>query len=87
LNTDIKFGIHPSIEFSNITRGKVDSQQNEKRSYSTPSFNINFNWDLSKHFAVQIATNVLPRPDLRIIYNEPRTKVIISNGLKLVYKF
>lgn len=84
-NTDIKFGIHPSIEFSNITRGKIDNMQNEKRSYSTPSLNINWNWDLSKHFAIQIATNVLPRPDLRVIYGTKR--IIVSNGIKLVYKF
>ena len=86
-NTDIKFSIQPSLEWSNIWRGRIDNEQNTERTYSTPSLNINWNWDLSKHFAIQIATNILPRPDLRVIYNESHNRVIFSNGAKGVFKF
>jgi len=95
LNTDIKFSVHPSIEFSNINRtfnesvvweGKTVTTEVGK-SFSTPSFNINWNWDLHKNVAIQIGTNVLPRRDIQYIYKEDHMRVIVSNSLKLVYKF
>ncbi len=85
--TDVKFSIQPSLEWSNITRGRVDNMQDIHRSYSTPSFNINWNWDINKNFAIQLATNMLPRPDLRVIYNQEHNKWITSEGVKLVWKF
>lgn len=87
IGTNIKFSIQPSIEWSNITRGQIDNLQDIHRSYSTPSFNINWNWDITKNFAIQLATNMLPRPDLRVIYNQQHDKWILSHGIKGVFKF
>ena len=85
-NTNIRFSIQPSLEWSCIWRGQLESDQEPERQYSTPSLNINWNWDIGKHFAVQLATNFLPRVDNRIIFNEPKTRIVISEGLKIVYK-
>ena len=81
--TDIKFSIQPSLEFSNIARIWTDDGIYKRQSFSTPSININWNWDLNKHFAIQLATNILPRPDIRVLYNESniRTRQNIGIGI------
>lgn len=83
--TDIKFTIITSLEFSWIGR-EWNNNGPEKRTFFTPSFNTNFNWDLNKTFAVQFCVNLLPRPDIRVVYNEENTKIILNNSLKLVIK-
>lgn len=84
--TDIKFTVIPSIEFSWIWREWIDNGVREERTFFTPSFNTNLNWDLNDHFAVQLGINGLPRVDKKTVYNEDFVKVIWSNTLKLVVK-
>lgn len=90
--TDMKFSINPAIEGSwigreydektkfngNIVKTKVSD------TWFTPSFNVAFNLDLNKSFAVQLCTNLLHRLDCRDLYNDD--KWVLSNSAKLIYK-
>lgn len=82
--TDIKFSIQPSLEMSWI--GREWNNGLEERTFFTPSLNVNWNWDLTDHWGIQLATNWLPRPDIRVIYNQSHNKYVLSEGVKIVYK-
>ena len=82
-----KFSIQPSLEWSVIQRGKMESDQDPNRTYSMPSANINFHYDLHKNIAVQLYASFIPRVDTREIYHQEHSKVISSFGVKGVFKF
>lgn len=85
-STNIKFSAQPALEWSIIQRGKMESDQDPNKTYSTPSLNINWNWDLNKYIAIQISTGLLPRPDTREIYHLQHNKYVFNNGLKTMIK-
>jgi len=94
-HTPIRFSIQPSIELSNIGRRYNETyigldglkhSQEVPNSWFTPSLNVNWNWDIGKYFAIQLATNWLPRPDTRDIYHLKHNKYVTSVGFKTVIK-
>lgn len=90
---EIKTTFIPSVECSMITRNitekyiyqGVQHVEESKRGFMSVGLNLALQWQLSDSFAVQLATNILPREDLRYMYGTDRT--IISNYFKILYTF
>lgn len=90
---EIKTTFIPAVEFSMITRNVtekytyngVNMSEDRKYGFLAIGLNIALQWQLTDDFAVQLASNVLPRPDLKYIYGTDRT--VISNYFKILYTF
>ncbi len=91
--TDIKTTFIPSVECSMITRSVTENYtyqgkeytETNKMGFMSVGLNLALQWKLNDSFAVQLATNVLPRPDIKYLYGNDKT--IISNYFKILYTF
>jgi len=90
---EIKTTFVPSLECSMITRNVTENYtykgvqytEESKRGFMAIGLNLAAQWQLNDSFAVQLATNILPRPDIAFLYGDNKT--VISNYFKILYTF
>lgn len=92
-NSEIKTAFIPSVDYSIIKRTITETYTYEGKQYSTTGkagfgtfgLNLAFQWDLTDHFGLRLATKIQPRPDVEYMYGTKKTE--IANYVSFVYKF
>jgi hypothetical protein len=84
---EIKTVFVPSLEATLINRWGTEWQC--RSSHYTIGANLGFRWSFSDTFSGEFLCNALPRVDLAARYPtiNPTVPIVISNYLKIIYKF